>query len=143
MAIAKAEIARLQTLTKGPKAPPQVEAAELRAALGRMDSKTRDQALANAVKFGDDNLLGAVLQAASPILTGLTPTEFSTLRTQWALKNCRREVDRIDRLQRAVDRLMTAGTAAVNFLVGLNPQAELEAAERADAEARKAAEAAA
>lgn len=132
------EIDKLQTMMRGPKPPAGAEAQEIRAAVLRLDTKTRNAMLQMAVEQNDATLLGAVLQSSTPALVGLTPAELGTLRKSWALKNHPRDLDRVERLQKAVSCLEIGGGAVTGFLFRLTPQAEIEKAELSEAAATAA-----
>ena len=60
----------------------ELREAELRAALGKLDDCARGKRLREAIREGDDALVGAILRGHT-IVTGVEPAELEGYRAQW------------------------------------------------------------
>jgi hypothetical protein len=119
---AQAEIAAIQSKLKGP--PPakdlitETKQRELRERLAILPEERRKAILANAIKNDDHLLLGAVLNSDA-WLSGFTDPEIELLRHTWATKHHAADLNRLERLSKAVEDANRAGSVALAFVDGL------------------------
>jgi hypothetical protein len=141
-AAAVREIDRLEALTTAPPRPSTpvdvMLASEVRARFASMNDKQRAAALAAAV--ADDTVVAAVLNGPA-MLSGISAEEMEMLRHRWREKRHGPDVDRLNRLGRAVEDIDRAGQLVVRFYTGLSSSEiveKAEASERAVQEALRA-----
>ncbi|MES0194303.1 hypothetical protein [Mesorhizobium sp. C264A] len=138
-AAAVKEIDRLAALTSAPPRPTSAVdvmlASEVRARFASMGDKQRAAALAAAV--ADDTVVAAVLNGPA-MLSGITAEAMEMLRHRWRSERHGPDVDRMQRLGRAVEDIDRAGQLVVRFYSGLSSS---EVVERAEASERAVQEA--
>lgn len=138
---AQKDIAAIKTRTKGP--PPskdlltETRQRELRERLAMLPDERRKAIISDAIKTGDDLLVGAVLNAPH-WLSSLGESEMTLFRHNWAVKHFAADLDRAERLQRALADAERAGTLSISFVDSLT---DAELIERAESTEKKAAEA--
>jgi hypothetical protein len=116
---AQQEIAALKTKLKGP--APSREAtvlarqAELRERLAGLSPERRKDIISAAVKDNDDLILGALLHAYA-WESGLSEPEIALTRHAWAAKHHSGDIDRLARLEHAVEAATIAGTCALRHV---------------------------
>lgn len=140
-AVDKIEV--IKNRTKGPTVTrdlvTETRMRELRERLSLLPKERRDAILHEAVANDDELLVAAVLSVQS-WLSGMSDAEVGMVRHAWVQKHFAADVDRMQRLGRAiedVDRIGTIVNGYVDKLTDLNLVAEAERAERAAAEALK------
>lgn len=138
-AAAVKEIGRVTALTSAPPRPASpadvMLASEVRARFASMPAKQRAAALAGAV--ADDTVVAAVLNGPA-MLSGISAEEMEMLRHRWRAARHGPDVDRMQRLGRAVEDIDRAGQLAIRFYTGLSSH---EIVERAEASERAVQEA--
>jgi hypothetical protein len=141
-AAAVREIDRLSALTAAPPRPTSpadaMLASEVRGRFASMTDKQRAAALAAAA--ADDTVVAAVLNGPA-MLSGLSAEEMEMLRHRWRERRHGPDVDRLQRLGRAVEDIDRAGQLVVRFYTGLSNSEivdRAEASERAVQEAMRA-----
>jgi hypothetical protein len=141
---AENEIKLLQDKTRGP--PPtkdvmtEARQRELRERLASLPKDRQRAILDEAIGHGDDHLIGAVL-AVSPWLVGMTQIEQDMLRSSWARKRYPADLDRIDRITKAIGDARRAGVQSIHFVDTLTSAeivAEAEKSEKRSVEALRA-----
>ncbi|MBR0986537.1 hypothetical protein [Bradyrhizobium liaoningense] len=138
---AQKEIATIRTRTKGP--PPckdlltETRQRELRERLAMLPDDRRKAIIADAIRNGDDLLVGAILNSP-PWLTALGESETALVRHNWAIKHFAGDLDRAERLQKALVDAERAGTLSISFVDGLTDAQLIQQAETTE---RRAAEA--
>ena len=115
--------------------PPKDDAAarlevEIRQRLAAMPHEDRGKVIAAAIKDDDDLMVGAILRAPS-MLTGMSQVEQDYRRAMWRQRRYPNEVDREQRLEKAVAALDRGGTAMLAFIKAMTASPEAEAAEQA------------
>lgn len=138
---AEQEIAVIKTRLKGP-APTkdivtETRQRELRERLSVLPADRRKAIIAEAVNTDDDLLVGAVLNARG-WLSGLADSEVELVRHNWGAKRYPGDVDRLDRLQKAVTDSMRAGQLAINFVDTLTDANLIASAEASEKQAKDA-----
>ncbi|RWN59726.1 hypothetical protein [Mesorhizobium sp.] len=133
LAAAKQEVQRLEALTRAPPRPTDAAgamlASEIRARLASLKDGQRRAALSAALADGDDAVLGAVLNGP-PMLSGLgSSEEMEMLRERWRRERHGADVDRIERIGRAVEDTNRAGTLVISFTSRLSSSEVVEKAE--------------
>ncbi len=129
---AHAEVVAITTKVKGP--PPPKDQANLsrqmfmRDELRKMPAERRSEIIADALKTGDDFLVSAVLDGR-PWETGLTQTELDLCRHNWAARRYPADLDRLERIQKAVADSQRAGELTLHFVDGLTDPALIAEAE--------------
>lgn len=107
-------------------------ASEIRSRLASMTPKDRKAAIGAALADGDDTVLGAVLNAP-PMLSGVgSAAEHSVLREQWRRKRHGGDIDRMERIGRALEDMERAGALMVSLGTRLADSKIVAAAEQAD-----------
>lgn len=138
---AQQEIAAIKTRAKGP--PPakdvlmETRQRELRERLAMLPDERRKAIIADAIKSGDDLLVGAVLNAP-PWLSALGENEMTLVRHNWATRRFAADLDRAERLQKALIDAERAGSLSISFVDSLTNAQLIEQAESTE---KKAAEA--
>jgi hypothetical protein len=119
---AQAEIALMRTKVKGPAPAKDIVAEtkqrEMRERLSILPEDRRKAIIANAIKSGDDTLVAAVLNSDA-WLSGLSDSELALHRNSWASKHFAGDLDRLERLNKAVEDANRAGSVAISFVDGL------------------------
>jgi hypothetical protein len=104
-ALAEAAIKKLDDETGAPPAPRDAHkiamAGEIRMALIRMSHGDRAAAIERAINTGIDEIVSAIVSAPS-LLTGLTDDEREMHRHAWRAKHYPQELDRLNRIRKAV-----------------------------------------
>lgn len=138
---AQREIATIKARTKGP--PPardlltETRQRELRERLSALPDDKRRTIIADAIKSDNDLLVGAVLNAP-PWLSAMGESEMTLVRHNWATKHFAADLDRAERLQKALVDAERAGTLSISFVDSLTNAQLIEQAESTE---KKAAEA--
>jgi hypothetical protein len=78
----------------------------------------RDHIISSAIKNDEQLLLSAVLNSDA-WLSGLTENELALHRNAWASKHHAADLDRLERLSKAVDDANRAGSVAISFIDSL------------------------
>ena len=138
---AQGEVEKIAAKLKGPGQSKdlivETRQRELRERLAMLDETRRKQIINEAITANDDLLVGAVL--SSPAwLSGLSETEIAVTRSNWAKKHHASDVDRLERLQKAIGDSQHAGERALHFVDALT---DSELVKKADASAQRAAQA--
>ena len=108
-------------------------ASEIRSRLSTMTPRDRKAAIAAALADGDDAVLGAVLNAP-PMLSGLgSAAEHGVVREQWRRTRHAADLDRMERIGRALEDMERAGTLVVALPTRLSDIKIVSAAEAAEA----------
>lgn len=149
-AAAQRTLAAIEEKTSGPKAPRDATAtllaSETRAVLRSMPEAKRREAIANAIRDNDAEVLGAFF-SGSELLTGAGKAERAALRAQWARAHFAADLERAQRIGGALQHLDRAGALLIGFISDLTDQTEIEraveSARKADELVRRAAPAAA
>lgn len=119
---AQAEIAAIRAKTKGPPASKDIvsetKQREIRERLSMLPAERREQIINAGIKSNDETLLGAVLNSDA-WLSGLTDAELALHRHAWASKHFAGDLDRMERLSKAVADSNRAGSIAISFIDGL------------------------
>jgi len=130
------ELERLEDATKGPRrlldAGSNYLEHEVRQRLATMAPNDRAKAVSQALTDDDEMVLSAILNAP-PMLTSMSATEHQMLRAQWRKRKWGDEIDRIGRLQKALDDAERAGTLLLAHVTNLSSDAVVAAAEAAEA----------
>jgi hypothetical protein len=119
---AQQEIAAIKSKLRGP-TPSRDRAiesrqAELRERLALLPEERRKAIIDEAVKNDDQLLLGAVLHGYA-WESGMSDPEISIVRHNWASKHHAADLDRLERLSKAVEDANRAGSVAISFVDGL------------------------
>ena len=116
---------------------------ELRERLAALPKERQSAILFEAVAHDDDNLIGAVL--AVPVwMLALSKPEIDMVRLRWAQKKYPQDLDRLERIGKAVADAQRAGQQSIGFVDSLTDAAliaEAELGEKRSAEALAAAKA--
>ncbi|MCV0396766.1 MAG: hypothetical protein K5872_20885 [Rhizobiaceae bacterium] len=120
---ARADRDRLDAETSAPPPPRDamgsILAGEIRTRLAAMSDRERRAALATALSDGDDVVMGAVLNAP-PMLSGLTGREHhDMIRAQWRQARHPEALDRIARIDRALEDLERVGAKVIAYTSSL------------------------
>ena len=143
---ARAALAEIATATAAP--PRAAEpadamlASEIRTRLAQLSEKERRAVVSGAVSGGDIATVSAVLNAPA-ILTGMTDAEKEMFRHEWRVNQFPAEVDREQRLGKAIEDVDRVGPILMSLVGSLTDAAEIDAAtasERAAVRARQTAE---
>lgn len=141
---AEKAVEQIRTATYAPPAPKDDAAArlevEIRQRLAAMPHQDRGKVIAAAIKDDDDLMVGAILRAP-PMLCGMSQVEHNYRRALWRQRRYPNEVDREQRLEKAVAALDRGGAAMLAFIKTMTASPEAEAAEtgvKAVAEAQAA-----
>lgn len=114
--------------------------AEIRSSLAVMSREKRQEALADAIGNGEDEIISAALSGPA-LLTGLSPIERDALRQTWRQKRFPAELDRLKRIKKAEEDLMRGVDSLFGFRARIIPDpdsiAKAEASERAANEVLK------
>ncbi|QDM33520.1 hypothetical protein FNL55_20895 [Tardiphaga sp. vice352] len=102
---------------------------DTRAVLARMSPRERRKAVDAAIDSGEDSVIAAVLNAPS-LTSGFSKLEIDAIRVKWQRERFPKEVDRVARLDRAIDDLLRGGQSMVGFCASFtNAKAVSEAIE--------------
>lgn len=141
LASCKREIDMLEEKTSAPSRPQDASgyflASEVRQRLAGMTDEEREKAIAQALADGDEPALGAIL-IGSPMLSGITKARHEMLRSAWQKQKYGPEIERLDRLRKALEDTQRAGTLTLSYTLSLCSAdiiARAEASERAVQEA--------
>jgi hypothetical protein len=119
---AQGEIAAIRAKTKGPPASKDAigesREREIRERLYMLPPERRDHIISSAIKNDEHLLLSAVLNSDA-WLSGLTENEQALHRNAWASKHHAADLDRLERLSKAVEDANRAGSVALAFVDGL------------------------
>ncbi len=141
LAVARREIEDVERRTFGPPksnaAGDVIMAGEVRARLAAMPEADRRAALEAALAEGDDAVVGAALHGPS-MLSGLSAPEHASLRDRWRRARHGPELERIDRLRKALDDTTRGGSLLLSYVATLTDRALIEKAEASEAAAREA-----
>ena len=136
-----AELARIEAKTAAPPMPSKpfdvMASMAICQRLAGMDKTARNDALGKAAKDGDERVLSAVLNSPA-LLSGLTENELQAARHNWQSRVFADEVDRVERIKKAVAVLDIGGQALLKWADALTPSDQIANAEAAEAEAREA-----
>ena len=131
---AQAERERLAKATSAPLIRDAAHAAEIRRALSGMSDKRRGEIIAEAITAGDQDVVAAVLTGPG-FLSGLGVEEQESRRHAWRSAHCPAELDRLQRLDKALadhERVVRAFLGYVRKLASDEGPAKLhEAANKA------------
>jgi hypothetical protein len=138
---AQAEIAAIRAKTKGPPASKDIvsetKQREIRERLSILPTERREQIIQAAIKNDEHTLLAAVLNSDA-WLSGLTDNELALHRNAWASKHHAADLDRLERLSKAVEDANRAGSVAISFVDGLTNADLVAKAEAMEAKANAA-----
>jgi replicative superfamily II helicase len=138
---AQGEIAAIRAKTKGPPASKDAisesREREIRERLYMLPPERRDHIISSAIKNDEQLLLSAVLNSDA-WLSGLTDNELAMHRHSWASKNHAPDLDRLERLSKAVDDANRAGSVALAFVDGLTDADLVSKAEQMEKQATAA-----
>jgi hypothetical protein len=138
---AQAEIAAIRAKTKGPPASKDIvsetKQREIRERLSILPTERREQIIQAAIKNDEHTLLAAVLNSDA-WLSGLTDNELALHRNAWASKHHAADLDRLERLSKAVEDANRAGSVAISFIDGLTNADLVAKAEAMEAKATAA-----
>jgi hypothetical protein len=138
---ARAEIAAIKSRVKGPASAKDIvgetKQREIRERLSILPAERREQIINAAIKNDDHLLLGAVLNSDA-WLSGLTDNELAMHRHSWASKNHAADLDRLERLSKAVNDANRAGSVALAFVDGLTDAELVSKAEHMEKQATAA-----
>jgi hypothetical protein len=116
---AKHEIAGIDAKTKGPAPAKDIitvtQQRELRERLASLPEERRKGIVASAIANDDQLLIGAVFNSDA-WLSGLTDNEMSVHRHNWRQKHFSGDIDRRERLSKALDAAEKAGALAVAYV---------------------------
>jgi hypothetical protein len=138
---AQAEITAIKSKLKGP--PPsrdraiESRQAELRERLAMLPEDRRKAIIEDAIKTDDQLLLGAVLHGYA-WECGMSDPEISIVRHNWASKHHAADLDRLERLSKAVDDANRAGSVAISFVDSLTNADLVSKAEQMEKQATAA-----
>lgn len=138
---AQNEIDVIKTKSNGP--PPfrdvvsETKARELRERLSLLDPDRRTAIIDSAIKNDDNLLIGAVLNSPAWLL-GISDSEQQLFRHAWANKHFGAEIERMTRLEKAVDDAKRAGSVAISFIDGLTDADLVAKAEKMEKQANVA-----
>ncbi len=125
----------IQTLKARISAPPptkdmvsEARQRELRERLTALPEDKRRQILDAAAAEGDDQLIGSVL-SVPPWLSGISKTDLDMIRHHWAKTRYPADLERLDRLERAVADAQRAGVLSISFVDHLTDAKMIEDAE--------------
>lgn len=135
------EIDRLQKLTQGPAQPKDGPAlawqSEIRQRLANLPEARRNEILDHAAATGDDATVAAVT-AVPPWVLNMSATDVGMIRRNWATKKHAAELDRLERLRKALSDTQRAGSLALSFVDGLTDSQMIEAATASEKAAQEA-----
>jgi hypothetical protein len=135
MSGAKAEVEKLQKLTRGPAAPKDViselRERELRERLEMLPKDRRQPLLDEAVAHGDDRLISAMLSVPS-FVAGMSRSEQDMLRHHWVSKRYPTELKRIELIEKAITDAERAGSLTISFINSLTDPEIIEAAQKSE-----------
>lgn len=119
LAKAKTTIEDINKATAAPPAPRdqvslQLES-EIRARLAAMTRKERADTLSAAVAEGNMTVVGAALRGPA-LLLGMTDAEFEVVRSNYRKRYHAKEMERAERLSKAVEATERAGTSFVKLI---------------------------
>lgn len=138
---AEQTIEKIEAATAAPPRPKDAMAAllaqEIRSALIRMSQKDRAAAISKAIADGDDEFVGAALHAPE-LLSGLGTAEREVFRDAWRRKKFLPEMQRVERLRKAVWGMETAARVTMSFIDSLTDARAVATAERLEGEAKAA-----
>ena len=109
--------------------PPPGWRSRSRQRLAAMPHEDRGKVIAAAIKDDDDLMVGAILRAP-PMLSGMSQVEQNYRRALWRQRRYPNEVDREQRLEKAVAALDRGGAAMLAFIRTMTASPEAEAAEQ-------------
>jgi len=109
----------------------------LRERLSILPEDRRKAIIANAIKSGDGTLVAAVLNSDA-WLSGLTDAELALYRNNWASKHFAADLNRLERLSRAVEDAKRAGLVAISFVDNLTDAGLVAKAEAMEKQATAA-----
>lgn len=138
---AQKEIATIKTRLCGP--PPakdlitETRQRELRERMSMLPEERRKAIIIHAINSDDDLLVGAILNAKS-WLSGLSDSEVLLCRHNWATKRYPADVERLDRLEKAMGDTHRAGQQAISFIDSLTDANLIAGAEASEKKASDA-----
>ncbi len=116
---ALAAIERIETETKAPPPPRDAHAVmldtEIRQSLARMSDDDRAKAVARAFDENDDTVIGAVLRGPA-MLSGMPQSIHGMTRHRWRAAKFPNEVDRVERLRKAVEAVDRGGNSLIKYV---------------------------
>ncbi|MDR6302559.1 hypothetical protein GGQ85_000235 [Nitrobacter vulgaris] len=110
---------------------------ELRERLTSLPEDRRKAIIADAIK-NDDQLLVSAILSAPAWLSGLSDAELSLHRNAWTSKHFASELNRLERLSKAVEDANRAGSVAISFVDSLTDADLVEKAEAMERQATAA-----
>ena len=138
---AEKETAAIKARTAGPPVTrdlvTETRQRELRERLSLLPEERRKAIIAQAVSADDDLLVAAVL-AAPGWLSGLTDTDLAMVRHNWASRRYAPDLERLERLGKAIIDAQRAGQQAMGFVDSLTDAELISAAEASEKEANDA-----
>jgi hypothetical protein len=138
---ANAEISAIQAKVKGPSQSKDVISAsrqkEMRERLSMLPPERRQAIIQAGIRNNEETLISAVLNSDA-WLSGLTDGELALHRNNWATKNFGADLDRKERLAKAIADANRAGTIAISFVEGLTQADLVEKSEALEREANAA-----
>ncbi|HBR26211.1 MAG TPA: hypothetical protein DD732_04110 [Rhizobiales bacterium] len=114
----------------------ELREAELRAALGKLDHGARAKHIGQAIRAGDDSLVGAILRGHA-VVTGIESAELEGYRVQWQRARFPAELDRVLRFKGALSALDRAARLFNKFVDGVVDQEAVCKAERFEIKTRR------
>jgi hypothetical protein len=139
------EIKTLKTVLQGPtptKDPlTEQRQRELRERLALLPKERQQAIIGEAIAHGDDNLVSAILSVPAWAIGGMSQLEQEMMRANWARKHHAPELDRLARIEKAMDDTTRAGQLSLSFVDSLTDAALItssEKTERAAADALRA-----
>jgi hypothetical protein len=112
-------------------------ASEIRACLARLSPAERTKAIGEALKLEDDSVISAVLNAPS-VVSGVSKSEADLLRVSYAQQRFPGDVDRTERLDKALEDLLRGGRAMITLVASLSNRAQIAEAEASERAAKAA-----
>lgn len=140
MKTAEQEIASIKSKVTGPLVSKDIitetRKREYRERLAALPKERRLAILNTAIATDNDLMVGAVL-SEEPWLSGadMADSDVALLRHSWAKKHHAADLDRLDRISKALEDVRRAGELTVKFIDGLTDPALIE---QAEAQAKKA-----
>jgi len=135
------EIERLEAGTVNPPRPQDLPTnfmyGEVRSRLATMSPVDRQKAVAAALRDDDQVVIAAILHGAA-MLSNLTLAEYNMVHATWRKRKWGDEVERMERLKKALSDAEQGGTLALNYLGKLSSDVMARAADESEERIRKA-----
>ena len=133
MTAAQSEIKTINERVSGPPQSKDViveqRQRELRERLAQLPKERQTAILFEAVANGDDNLVAAVLHVPNWMLA-LSKPELDLVRLRWAQRKYPQDLDRLERIEKAVTDAQRAGQLSIAFVDSLTDAAMIAEAEK-------------